>query len=352
MAVASSALAEIGSASPATSASAAPTLSAMPDLPSPFACGAMNRAVETFAMAPAATMLTSNGEALFWTDGKSVQRVSVSGEATTIVPASPGAARIVNLVALDADLFVVRRKDDGNCVGSIERVDTADGGRREVVRNRCVDRLAVSRSHLAWIAPEWFPGGYEEERVSVKARVSGADTKVLTRSIGPMAGIALTEDRLVISFGSGRVESSALADPDRLAPVSGTAPVRFSFNASDQRLLAVDAAHAYFFGSGSRQGGLRVFRAPLDGKNTETIGSYADLERPAAPGMAWAVNPSHLHFTLPSAGLVFRADKTGRCGVERLAADRATPEWPALAGDGLFWLELGAKPIVISRMKL
>jgi hypothetical protein len=55
---------------------------------------------------------------------------------------------------------------------------------------------------------------------------------------------------------------------------------------------------------------------------------------------------------LPGAGLVFRADKSGRCSVERLASARARPESPAVVGDDLFWLELAAKPVFIARMKL
>jgi hypothetical protein len=320
----------------------------MPQLPSPFACESMNRTVESFAEARNAKVLTANEDALFWTDDASVQRVSLSGESKTIVAASAGSAPIVDLVARDADLFVVRRGDGGLCTGSIERVDAADGGRREVVGTRCVDRLAVSRSHLAWIGTERVP--YDAPRISVKGRAKGANTKVLTRNISSMAGIALTDDRLVVSSSSGRLESALLADLDRFAPVTGTAPVRFHFNPSDQRLLAVDEAHAYFLGAG--KAGLRVFRAPLDGQNTETIGSYVDIERPGTASRTWAMSTQHLHFTLPSAGLVFRADKTGRCGVERLASDRARPESPAIVGDSLFWLEILAKPTVIARMKL
>jgi hypothetical protein len=208
----------------------------------------------------------------------------------------------------------------------------------------------VSPTHLAWIGRE-LSGGFGETRISVKGRAPGGTTKVLTRNASTLAGIALTEDRLVVGLSAGRVEAAPLADVDRLALVTGTAPVRFSFSSGDQRLLAVDGAHAYFFGS-SRQGGLRVFRAPLAGQNTETIGSFVDIERPGAPSRTWAASPTHLHFTLPAAGLVFRADKSGRCSVERLASERARPESPAIVGDDLFWLELSAKPVFIARMKL
>lgn len=339
---------------PPTSAGAGPTLpalTALPTLPRPFACESINRAVESVAEASGANVLTAGRDALFWTDGDAVRRVTPSGDTKTIVPAARGAAPIVDLVALEEDLFVVRRRDDAFCTGSVERFDAADGGRREVVGQRCVDRLAVSATHVAWIGRE-RSGGFEETRISVKGRAPGATTQVLTRSASTMAGIALTEDQLVVALSAGRVEAAPLVHVDRLALVTGTAPVRFSFLSWDQRLLAVDGTHAYFFGSGTKQGGLRVFRAPLAGQNTETIGSFVDVERPGGPSRTWAASPTHLHFTLPAAGLVFRADKSGRCSVERLASERARPESPAVVGDDLFWLELSAKPIFIARMKL
>jgi hypothetical protein len=333
-----------------TTPTAVATLSAMPELPSPFACGSMNRDVETFATAPGASLLTSNADALFWSDGQVVHRISPAGESKKIL--SGVGAPIVDLLTFGPDLFVVRRKDEGFCAGSVERFDAANGSRSEVISTRCVDRLAVSSTHFAWIGLERFPTGYVETRASVKAREPGAAVTLLTRTVSSMSGIALSSDHFVLSLGAGRVESAALSDPNRLAAISGPAPVRFGFGYTDQRLVSVDATHAYFYGSGSRPGGLRVFRAPLDGQTTETIGSYADLDQPGPPSRTWAVNGTHLHFALPGANRVFRADKSGRCGVELLASEQKRPDSPALVGDSLFWLELSAKPIAISRIRL
>lgn len=354
-----STVAHVSATAPSGSGSAQPTAvtpsaseSAFFDgpLPSAWGCPPIEAPIE-HVVDTEAKVLAASGAELFWADDVGVFARVKDGAPKKLVGAIQQLSPEQLVVTDDALLLLSSREVGSTCTSTVRSISrTPPYAAKTLFSGRCIAHLAVSKTHLAYLVTSYDPVGQWTSGHAYLQDLSkpGAPTK-LDFDLPEQGALALTSTMLFASHGGGRVYAARLDNPTRFELVTQATTLRFSFMSQDMGMLDVDDAAVHFLSSGSSNTAIRLFRVKKEGGVPEVVGLFPrDTARPPGPA-GFVTSGRYLYFSVPAEGAIYRADKQGKCGIERVADGRKNATGLAFADGAIHWTEASKPPAIYRR---
>lgn len=325
------------------------------EAPAP-ACTKISGAPETVVAARGATVYAVDDKAVYWSDGRTLSTASLDGSGVRALSlAATAKSDIVGLEARDGELWIaLTRWEKGKCRGELVVMTVSDEKTRRLEPARCARDIALDAERVHWTEETAFPdpGGLATNVYSAP-RKGGASVARLDM----LNGISF-----LVSDGAHVYFTDDVGGKLRRMPVAHGEPTQLlearrvdeSFNSLDSDSLAVDATHLYFLhGHHNFEVGMRVFRVPKDGGSPEKLADAYPGEMHGQGLMQGplALGAAHVYWVASREGEVRRVDKAGKCGVEVVASKRSAPNRVRVSNGALYWLETGAEPRSIARLR-
>ena len=309
----------------------------------PGVCLGPKASVEVVVDSPGAKAFTADADDLFWSDGHAIwRRPTAGGEPVQVVKDASPASEVKRLVVDGAQVWLVAAKDfDRGCIGLIGFVPRAGGTVTKVGPAGCAEDLALSKDDVAFVLRSTDPGGgHLLGNLYSAKREKGAKSLVLKRGFNGSSHVASDGAFAYFAAEIGGLDRIALGD----GPTTRLTDGRFEnvIDKVDGQRFEVDATHIYFLHGHLNLNGLRLHRMPKDGSEKPKLLGRALPVTPRGEGYPrgpMLVSSTHVYWSSPGEGKVLRVDKTGRCGVEIIAAERSSPDFLALTSTHVYWLE-------------
>jgi hypothetical protein len=339
----------VTAAAPVASAPIAPSASTAPlnpnelTLPSAWPCPPPEGEIQKAADSEGATSFVAYDGELYWSNGRSIWRQRV-GEKPTMLLRTVTPFPLSELYAQGDDLFILAKQSySTTCTGNVHVVPRKGGKVETLLSGKCPASIAANASHIAIVVRTAHPegGGWESGNLYLVERGSGKPAvKVGEDAVGTDSGVAMLQDRVFIEPSAGQVHSVLLERPNRFDGVANSSLLRFAFGYQDLRLLATNGSDTvFYYGSGSADGGPRLFKVDAKGGEPQALASFSDIERARPPGMNLAVSEKYAYLTHPNSGYVLRAALSGKCGGEFFAKERGNPDWVQVMDGWVYWLD-------------
>jgi hypothetical protein len=343
---------------PGASASSASATSSVarraPGLP-PEECPKLASEVETVRAVPGATLFTTDGRDLVWTNGRAIFRAPVGGgDERRIVDPAVSVATVTQLEIDRDEIWVAAAQHyERGCIGRLGFLAPASKALERVGPDGCLVDFTLTPGEVVFTTQGVDPGGgHIVGTLYAAPRKAGASAKVLHRNFNGSSDVTTDGQHALLSIlpGLHRVALGGGGDTEQIH--DGRAGD--VLNGPKSAGLAADASHLYFFHGHPNFNGYRVARVAVTGGELELLGVAvpASPRGEAAPQGAIALDDRHVYWTSPTEGEVRRVDKEGSCEVEVVAARRARPDWVRVAGGYAYWIDLGADPPVVARRRL
>lgn len=338
-----SASAPVASAPVVTSASTAPLNPNELKFPSAWPCPPPEGEIQKAADSEGASSFVAYDGELYWSNGRSIWRQR-EGEKPTVLVKAVTPFPLTELYAQGDELFILAKKSFGaTCTGSVHVVPRKGGKVATVMTGKCPESIAANATHIAVVVRTPHPegGGWESGNLHLLERGSGKPAvKVGEDAVGIGSGVAMLKDRVFLEPSAGQVHSVLLERPNRFDAVANSSLLRFAFGYQDLRLIATNGIDTvFYYGSGSSDGGPRLFKVDAKGGDPQAVAGFSDIERASPPGQTLAVSEKYAYLTHPNSGHVLRAALSGKCGGEFFAKQRANPDWVQVMDGWVYWLE-------------
>ena len=338
-----------------SSASEAPVSSAalLEDgpVPEPWGCPPIDAPIEQVAETTA-RVLGASGADLFWADGEGVWMQSPGAQAKKI---ARGMAHVppAQLIVTDDDVLLLSTRAAGSTCSSVVQTISRSGATPAIAKTifsgRCIKHVAASKTHVAFLVATYSPAeDWTSGNAFLLDRAKGGQPTKLDLVLPEVGALALTSTQLFATFNSGRLQMSRLENPNRFEMVTKTSAVRLNFASDDARFLSLDDSFAYLYSTGATNAALRVLRVKLDGGVPEVVGLF-QRDKTRLAGSGFVASERYIYFTIPSEGAVYRADKKGKCGVERVAEGRTAPLGLTFLEGAIHWTEATKPPAIFRR---
>jgi hypothetical protein len=320
------------------------------------ACAAPAADIEEVARAPKATVFTTDGADLFWSDGHAIWTEPVTGGAPSKIVEDASAVSRVQQLEVDGDQLWVaaRREVGGGCLGFVGFTSRKGGRIEKVGPAGCPENLALTAREVVFAHEGTDPGGGQlVGTVYVAPRKKGAKAVVLRRGFNGSSRVGTDGSYAYFSESIGTLDRVPLSN----GPVEHVTSGKMGSVLDDvdaRRGFVADERYVYFFHGHLNLDGLRLFKIEKAGGLREKLGEALPKTRDGSdyPLAGPSLDATHVYWSSPGEGEVRRVDKENACGVQVVASGRPRPDWVVPTPKFVYWLETGVEPARIVRRAL
>ncbi|MDC3962359.1 hypothetical protein [Polyangium jinanense] len=327
-----------------------------PKRPKPVAntCAPPTAPIEELTTAEGAEVFTTDGAYLVWSDGRAIVRASLNGgDRKTLIADVTKNAAVRGLRLSNGEVwFRAENRYDQGCAGLVGFVGRNGGPVTSVGLEGCISGFALTPDRVVFTREESVPTITGISSGLYAAPRKGGPAKTLLRPLGGYRGVAA--DGAFVYFPGGY-------DGLHRMPIGGGEAVEVSngkignaFGGIDGSRFTVDGDEIFALHGHPNLGGMQMARLGKDGKDAQLLGPAVPAHPSGAtlPAGPLVTDAQFVYWASPLRGAIFRVPKDGACPPYAIATDREKPDWVAVAGSYVYWLELDAKPPRIARRKL
>ncbi|TKD05076.1 hypothetical protein [Polyangium fumosum] len=366
--LASASIASCGGAEPAVTsapparsavatAPAAPTEAPKPPKPpKPVAdpCALPTAPIEELTTAEGATVFTTDGAYLVWSDGNAVVRAAMNGGDRKTLVADVTKQAVVRGLALSQGevWFRAEERYDQGCAGLLGFVGQNGGPVTSVTPEGCISGFALTPDRVVFTREESVPTQSGISSGLYAAPRKGGPGKTLLRPFS--GGNRVTTDGEFVYFQGGydMLHRVPLGGGDGQAVSDGK--IGDAFGGYDGRRFTLAGNDIFALHGHPNLGGMKIARLTKDGKDAQLLGPAVPAHPSGAtlPAGPLVTDAQFVYWASPLRGAVLRVPRNGACAPYEIATGREKPDWVAVAGSYVYWMELDAKPPRIARRKL
>ncbi|MDI1449888.1 hypothetical protein [Polyangium sp. 6x1] len=345
----------VTSAPPARSAVATAS-AAPPKPPKPVAdlCALPTTPIEEITTAEGAKVFTTDGAYLVWSDGHAVVRAAMNGgDRRTLVADVTKHADVAGLALSNGEVwFRAAKRYDQGCAGLVGFVGQNGGPVTSVTPEGCITGFALTPDRVVFAREESVPTITGISSGLYVAPRKGGPGKTLLRPFGGYNGIATDGEFAYFQGGYDRLHRIPLGGGEGVEIADGK--IGDAFGGYDGRRFTVDGGDIYALHGHPNLNGMKIARLSKEGKDPRHLGPAVPPHPSGGtlPTSPLVTDAQFVYWASPLRGEILRVPKDGSCLPYVIATEREKPDWVAVAGSYVYWMELDAKPPRIARRKL